>query len=133
MAEFTMPKNGEICWRELNSQNSAAAKEFYQELFGWQSEQSKVADVGYDEIHVDGKAVGGFMQINEQWGEDWQNIPAHWMTYVSVDNCDDTAEKVKENGGNVCVPPFDIPKVGRIAVINDPSGANFSIIQFVAH
>lgn len=132
MAEFNVPKHGEVCWRELTSQNIEKGKSFYQELLGWNIEQSKITDMGYSEIHVDGKAVGGMMKIDENWGENWQNIPAHWMTYIAVDNCDEIVEKIKANGGGVCVPPFDAPGVGRMSVVNDPSGATFSIIQFVS-
>lgn len=130
MAEFTIPKHGEVCWRELTTQNTDAAKPFYQGLFGWNLEQSKVTSMAYDEIHVGDKAVGGIMKIDEQWGEGWENIPAHWMTYIAVENCDAAVEKINENGGNVCVPAFDAPNVGRIAVCNDPAGATFSVIQF---
>lgn len=132
MAEFTAPKHGEICWRELTSQNIGKAKDFYRELLGWNLEQSKISSMAYDEIHIDGKAIGGMIQIDEQWGEGWENIPAHWQTYIAVDNCDSIVEKIKENGGGVCVPPFDAPGVGRMSVVTDPSGATFSVIQFVS-
>ena len=132
MAEFTIPEHGTICWRELTSTNVEAAKPFYQQLFGWTIEQSQVTgNIPYSEIHIDGKAVGGMMKIDEQWGENWDKIPAHWMTYIAVDNCDETVEKIKVNGGGVCVPPFDAPNVGRMSVVNDPGGATFSVIQFV--
>ena len=133
MAEFTIPKHGEICWRELTSQNIEKAKPFYQQLLGWKLEKSKVSPVDYTEIHFGEKAVGGMMAIDKSWGEGWEHIPAHWMTYIAVDDCDETVEKIKSNGGSVCVPPFDAPNVGRISVVNDPSGATFSIIQFVEH
>ncbi|HMS40835.1 MAG TPA: VOC family protein [Pyrinomonadaceae bacterium] len=131
MAEFTIPKHGEICWRELNTQNLDAAKTFYQGLFGWNLEQSKVSPVQYDEIHFNGEAVGGMMQITKEWGENWEKIPSSWMSYIAVENCDETIEKIKLNGGDVCIPAFDAPGVGRMSVVKDPSGAAFSIIQFV--
>ncbi|MCU0240233.1 MAG: VOC family protein [Pyrinomonadaceae bacterium] len=133
MAEQGNPKHGEICWRELSSQNVEKAKLFYQELLGWNIEQSKVSTAQYDEIHFGESSIGGMMKIDETWGETWDKIPPHWMTYIAVDNCDESIEKIKENGGNVCVPAFDAPNVGRISVVNDPSGATFSIIQFVSH
>lgn len=134
MAEFTVPAHGTICWRELTTQNVEKAKDFYQELLGWDLEKSKVSPaMDYTEIHTDGKAVGGMMKIDEQWGEGWEKIPAHWMTYIAVDNCDETVAKIKENGGGCCVPPFDAPNVGRMSVVNDPGGATFSVIQFFGH
>jgi hypothetical protein len=133
MAKQTISKEGEICWRELTTQNSEKAKTFYSELFDWNYKQSENTPMQYDEISANGESIGGVLQINDQWGEGWDKIPSHWMTYIAVDNCDTTIEKIKEHGGSVCVEPFDIPNVGRISVINDPSGANFSVIQlFVA-
>jgi hypothetical protein len=133
MAEFTVPKHGELCWYELNSQDVEKAKEFYRGLFGWKIEQSKVTEMAYSEIHRGNTAIGGMMQIDKQWGENWEKIPTHWMTYIAVDNCDETLEKITAHGGNVCVPAFDAPNVGRMAVVKDPSGATFSVIQFFAH
>ena len=132
MAEFTMPKHGELCWYELNSQNVEKAKEFYQGLFGWNIEASKLTGMDYSEIHHGEKAVGGMMQITKEWGENWEKIPSSWMTYVAVDNCDETLEKITANGGKICVPAFDAPNVGRMSVVTAPDGAAFSIIQFVA-
>lgn len=130
MAEFTIPKHGEICWRELTTKDSSAAKEFYQGLFGWEFENSKLAPVEYPEIHIDGKAVGGIMHMTEEWGDPLP--PSHWMSYIAVDDVEATVEKIKAHGGGVCVPPFDAPNVGRISIVNDPGGATFSVIQFVS-
>jgi len=129
MAEFDIPKAGEICWRELRTKDLPAALEFYSKLFGWTLEQSKVAaGMEYKEILVDGTAAGGMMPMDASWGE----VPSHWANYVAVDSADETAEKITANGGSVHVPPFDAPGVGRMAMVADPSGADFAIIQFVA-
>lgn len=130
MADFEIPANGSVCWYELTTQHVDAAKPFYEELFGWNLQPSKLSPVPYDEIHVGEKAIGGMLRIDESWGPDWASMPSHWMTYIAVDNCDATVESIKANGGNICIPAFDAPNVGRIAVCSDPAGATFSIIQF---
>ena len=128
MAEFTIPKAGELCWRELRSKNLPAAIEFYSKLFGWTTEQTKVSEMPYKEIILNGTAQGGMMGMDDpEWGE----LPSHWANYIAVDSADETAEKITANGGSVQVPPFDAPGVGRMAMVADPSGANFAIIQFV--
>ena len=132
MADFEIPKHGQLCWYELSAQKVADAMPFYQELFGWNLEKSKVSPVDYNEIHVNGQAVGGMMAIDESWGEGWEHIPANWSTYTAVDNCDETVEKIKANGGGVMHGPFDAPNVGRIALVTDNSGAPFAVIQFAA-
>jgi len=131
MAEFEKPKHGEICWQELNTKNLGAATEFYKGLFNWEIEQSKSTEMVYKEIHSGDKAVGAMMEINEGWGENWQKIPSAWMTYIAVDDIAESLEKIKQFGGGVCIEPFDAPNVGKISVVNDPSGITFSIIQFV--
>jgi len=130
MAQFDIPKPGEICWRELATKDLPAALEFYSKLFGWKLEQTKVSQMEYKEIIVDGVAYGGMMAIDENWGP--EPPPSHWNTYVAVKNTDETVEKIKANGGSVKVPPFDAPGVGRMSVVTDPSGAAFSVIQFAA-
>jgi predicted enzyme related to lactoylglutathione lyase len=129
MAEYEIPKPGEICWRELATKDLAKALSFYSELFGWTLEQSKITPMDYKEIHIDDEAVGGMMEINESWGPN--PPPSNWTTYIAVGNADQTAEKIRQNGGTIVHGPFDAPGVGRIAMAADPSGANFSIIQFV--
>ena len=64
-------------------------------------------------------------------GPMWQGIPPHWMAYVTVADCDGRAEKAKALGGKLRVPPKDIPNVGRFAIIDDPHGATFAIIQMI--
>lgn len=130
MAEFAIPKDNSICWRELATRDLGVAKDFYQAIFGWKLEQSKVTPLEYLEIHLDGKAVGGMMEINESWGEN--PPPSNWSTYVAVANADETAATIKANGGSIWQEPFDAPGVGRIALAADPSGANFAIIEFKA-
>lgn len=131
MADFEKPKHGEICWRELNTQNSDSAAEFYERLFGWTLEQSRLTSMRYQEIHTGGKAVGGMMEINDGWGENWQKIPSNWMTYIAVEDIAESVKKIKENGGNICIAPFDAPGIGKMSVVTDPSGIAFSVIQFV--
>ncbi len=128
MAEFNIPKAGEICWRELRTKDLPAAMEFYKRMFGWELPQTKVTPMDYKEIVVGDVACGGMMAIDAAWGDD--PPPPHWATYIAVANADETAEKITAHGGSVMVPPFDAPGVGRMAMVADPSGANFAIIQF---
>lgn len=130
MAEFNVPAPGAICWRELATKDLPAAMEFYSKLFGWTLEQTKITPMDYKEIIMDGVAQGGMMAIGEEWGPN--PPPSFWNSYVAVADADETAEKIKANGGSVNVGPFDAPGVGRMAMAADPSGANFAIIQFVA-
>jgi hypothetical protein len=54
------------------------------------------------------------------------------MIYISVADCDERAAKAKQLGAAICVPPTDIPNVGRFSVITDAQGAVFSLVQLTA-
>ena len=58
------------------------------------------------------------------------HVPSYWMPYFQVADADASAAKAKELGGNVMVPPTDIPKTGRFAIVNDPQGAMFAVFKF---
>jgi len=58
-----------------------------------------------------------------------QGIPPHWMLYISVESADDAVQGAAQAGGKVLAPPFDVFDLGRMAVIQDPTGAVFCIWQ----
>ena len=115
---------GTPAWPELATRDSGKAESFYTELLGWGAKKSQMP-VPYTEWQLGGQSIGGMMEMDGKWGE----APPHWMIYIMVADCDAVAEKAAQLGGTICVPPTDIPKVGRFAVLTDPQGAYFSIIQ----
>ena len=123
MSGFTMPAHGDFCWNELTTTDVAAAKRFYSELLGWQFKESQFGEETYTEILIGGKAVGGMYRPGPEC-----NAETRWMSYVAVEDVDAAAARVEGLGGKVCVPPTDIPTVGRFSVVSDPSGATISLI-----
>ncbi len=115
---------GTLCWVELACRDTEQAKSFYPKVLSWQHKPGDMPDFDYTHWIADETEVGGMMAMTEEWGD----IPAHWMLYFIVEDCDDAAGKVEALGGSVCVPPTDIPTVGRFSVVNDPQGGVFSII-----
>ncbi len=111
-----------FCWGELATRDTAAATAFYGQAFGW---KAKTGDPAYTEFHLGDQPFGGMLTMTAEM----EGVPPHWAPYFAVDDCDATAEKAKSLGANMCVPPQDIPNVGRFAVIADPQGAVFSIIK----
>ena len=69
--------------------------------------------------------VAGVLQMTAEWGD----MPSHWSIYVLVPDVDACVARAAELGGKVCVPAFDAPGVGRIARIDDPTGAGAYVIQ----
>ena len=113
-----------LCWNELLTNDTAKAIDFYTKLFGWKTKTDSGA-TPYTEIINGEEHIGGIMQIQPHMGP----MPPNWGIYVAVDDCDGTAQKAIASGGRQYVPPTDIPKVGRFAVLSDPQGAVFSIIK----
>jgi uncharacterized protein len=126
MQEAPEYKPGTFCWVELGTSDNTAAKNFYTQLFSWDFEDKPMGpDDVYTILKLDGKDVGGLYKLMPDMVA--QGIPPHWMSYVSVTSADETAEKAKAEGATIMNGPFDVFTIGRMAVIQDPTGAVFSI------
>ena len=115
---------GAFCWNELNTRDTETAAAFYGAVFGWKGKTSEGMD--YTELQLDGKSIGGMVDITDRVPAE---VPAHWMTYFGVESCDGAVAKVQELGGSLAVGPFDMPGVGRFAVVADPQGAHFAVFE----
>jgi predicted enzyme related to lactoylglutathione lyase len=132
LAEATDYKPGTFCWVELATSSSEAAKSFYAQLFGWGFIDSPMGpDSVYTMLKLDDKDVGGLYQLMPDMVA--ANIPPHWLSYVLVENADESAEKAKSAGATLLKEPFDISTIGRMAVIQDPTGAVFALWQSGTH
>lgn len=118
---------GAMSWNELNTREPEAAKAFYGEVFGWSFEEREFEGAGaYTSITLGEETVGGLSNIADRVPAE---VPAHWLVYFAVEDADATLAKANEGGGEVSVGPMDIAEVGRIAVVKDPFGAFFAVIQ----
>jgi predicted enzyme related to lactoylglutathione lyase len=113
---------GSFCWSELVTRDVQAAARFYHAVFDWHAATD--GSVDYTEWKLVDRTVGGMTPMTEQWPAE---AAAHWMVHFAVEDCDAAAATAVELGGAICVPPEDIPP-GRLAVVEDPQGAVFSVI-----
>ena len=128
MQETPDPKPGSFCWVELGTTDNEAAKTFYTQLFGWEAEDHPMGPDGvYTILKLDGKDVGGLYKLTADMVG--QGVPPNWMSYVATKNADETTEKAKAAGATIMNGPFDVYTLGRMSVIQDPTGAVFSIWQ----
>ena len=114
---------GRVVWHDLIINDVAKAKHFYAELLGWEYKIEHTADFvwkpgegDYPLIIVNQQVHGGFIELA-------QNIVSQWVAYVSVENVDVVTTKAKALGATIERKPFDVPGVGRSAMIRDPQGA----------
>lgn len=122
-------EHGALCWNELMTKDTAAAKKFYTSLFGWIAQDQDMGPMGtYTMFMNAGRPAGGMMQITPNMGP----IPPNWVVYFAVDDVDARARKAESGGAKLMVPPRDIPGVGRFSVMTDPQGAAVAIITLAA-
>lgn len=114
---------GALCWTELNTRDPETAAAFYGAVFGWKAETSE-GPMQYTELKVDGKSIAGMMDMT---GRVPDEVPAHWLVYFAVADCDAAVATTKQSGGQVFMEPMDLP-IGRFAVLGDPQGAAFAVI-----
>ena len=118
---------GDFIWYELMSADPEAAKTFYDEVVGWNI-GSAVADYnGYRMIErSDGKPAGGILPLTAEMQQ--HGARPTWLGYIHVADVDQAAREIDQDGGKLLMS-HDIPNVGRIALVTDPSGAHFYIMK----
>jgi len=121
-----MNEPGALCWTELETSNVDACRGFYTKVFGWKTETRQMAEGPYVVFSAGEKQVCGMMACSKNTPK---GTPSHWTVYFAVKGCDDTVEKAKKLGAKIVVPPADIPDVGRFAMMFDPQGAFFAVLQ----
>lgn len=115
----------DIIWTELMTRDSEAASDFFKALFGWQMTPPPLHPE-YTIFTNEGKKLGGIMKMGEEFPD---ALPPHWIPCIEVADVDATIAEAQKLGGTICTAPFDIPDVGRYALITEPSGSVFSILK----
>ena len=122
---------GALCWTELQTGDTAAAGHFYTQLFGWTAKSGSAdSSMPYTEFTVRGGSapIAGMLKLDPAWGK----VPPNWLPYFQVADCGGTVAKAGQLGGRTHVEPTDIGNVGRFAVLADPQGATFAVVQMQA-
>jgi predicted enzyme related to lactoylglutathione lyase len=132
MAHIDKHKPGSFCWIELSTNDQHAAKSFYSSLFGWEAND---IPMGPNEAYTIFKLQGGDVSAACTLRPDQrsQGVPPHWLLYVAADNADAAANRAAQAGGKVLAPAFDVMDVGRMAVLQDPTGAVLCVWQAKRH
>jgi predicted enzyme related to lactoylglutathione lyase len=132
MATMTSYTPGSFCWNELVTTDSASAKSFYSSLFGWNATDQEFAPGNYyTTLDIGGKAVCALYGMDAAQRE--RGVSPHWNLYISVENVDDSSAKAASLGATVVLPPFDVMEVGRMSIIQDPTGAMVCLWQPKQH
>jgi hypothetical protein len=119
---------GNFCWIELHTTDQNAAKSFYASLFGWAAHDNPMGPNDfYTEFKLQDREAAAGCTLRPE--ERSQGMPPYWMIYIAVKNADDTVTKAKQLGGKALTAAFDVMDAGRMAIIQDPTGAIFCVWQ----
>ena len=116
-----MTRHGEFNWVELQTRDAQKAIDFYSASIGWTFQAEEMPSGGTYWIGMaSGKPVCGILTLDDDNGV---TDPDRWVVYVHVDDLDDAVARIGDHGGEVLRAPWDVPGVGRVAMIRDPGGS----------
>ena len=118
--------HGAPCWFETLTTDVDRATEFYSGLFGWTPDVMPMPGYNYTTFKHGGAFVAGMMKIGPEMG----TTRSHWGTYFTVKDVDEAAREAVKLGARLCVPPRDIPGIGRFCGITSPQGVTFYGIKY---
>jgi predicted enzyme related to lactoylglutathione lyase len=113
---------GKFVWFELVTRDAKKAQAFYGEVLGWKVAPMSMGDVTYEMIALGEKPIGGYTAADK-------GTAPHWTSYLSVKDIDAAIARVKAEGGKVLEAVKDVPTVGRMVKIADPTGATLNLFQ----
>lgn len=124
--------DGLFSWVDLNTTDLEGAHAFYSGLFGWEVDNQPLpGGMSYTNFRIDGYSVAGAGELMPELKA--AGAPSVWTSYVNHSDIDAIAARATEAGGNVFLPPMDVMDQGRMALIQDPTGAPFGLWQPAIH
>lgn len=120
------PLVGKFVWRDLMTDDPALVKPFYAALLGWEYVETRSLGRPYTLIRSGGQFIAGIAQGQRRLPHEGN---AQWLSFLSVADVDRAAQATAAAGGSVLLAPFDVPRVGRAAVVADPQGAPLGLLR----
>ncbi|MEM8640276.1 MAG: VOC family protein [Cyanobacteria bacterium P01_G01_bin.54] len=125
-------EHGVFCWVDLATSDPEAAQDFYGELLGWSFEDRSPTDAPPYWMALKGdRSVAALFPLAEEMQT--QQIPPHWQSYINVTDIDATLATWQAQGGTVISPAFAVMNYGRMAIVQDPTGAMVNLWQAQDH
>jgi predicted enzyme related to lactoylglutathione lyase len=121
-------RNGSFVWVELATSDQPAAKNFYTSLFAWTVNDMPMGPGEFYSIfQLQGRDSAAAYTLRPEQRS--QGVPPNWLLYVGVESADAATQRIPQLGGSVLMPAFDVGDMGRMAVLQDPTGAVFAVWQ----
>ncbi|MEU8691273.1 VOC family protein [Streptomyces sp. NPDC048665] len=119
---------GTPCWADAMFSDVEGAKRFYGDVLGWAFGESSSEYGNYTQAYVDGKAVAAV--VPPMPGQEGQS---QWCLYFAAPDAAATAQKVRDNDGEVLMEPMQVGDFGTMCLAREPSGAVFGVWQAGSH
>lgn len=118
---------GNPCWYELTTSKNhlQSAEDFYANILGWTFDDAGMPGFDYHLAKTANDMVAALMQQPD----DAAGVPPHWMTYFAVDDIDAFLADARAAGARLIRGPDEVPGTGRFALLTDPQGAAFGVLQ----
>ncbi len=121
-----MSEQSPFIWHELVTPDQTSSGAFFSQLFGWTRKEIDAGSFGiYTLFQKNGQDVAGMMNPTS----DTPGKGSFWHSYIAVEDIEECAKQASLLGGSVVVPPQEVPDVGRICVVADPTGAIAHLMQ----
>lgn len=117
---------GALTWNELATTDTQASSDFYTSLLGWTAETADFDGRPYTTFSNGDRPAGGMIDMTGAMPE---TVPPHWLAYFAVADANATIADAERLGGQKMNGPMELTGVGTMAVIADPQGAVFAILQ----
>lgn len=119
--------HGDFIWTDLSAYDPDVAKPFYTGVMGWNWSGE---DQGYYTAFNASEPVATLYQMPQKFLD--IGMPSFWMSYIAVDDAAAVAAQIKEFGGKVELGPEEAKDGSCFALIRDPLGAGFTIVEGLA-
>ncbi|MFD7511480.1 VOC family protein [Streptomyces sp. NPDC059853] len=125
MADFP---DGAPIWADCVVAELNAGKTFYREMFGWDFRSAGPDYGGYTMATLDGKPVSALMPPMPG-----QELTPTWTLYFATSDVQETAGRIRENGGTLLLEPMSVGEFGRMLIAQSPDGLTFGCWQPGTH
>ncbi len=119
----TIDPTGRFYWFDLMTTDPDAGTAFFSAVIGYQPRQWGGMEYTMLGVGEGEGAVGGVSKLAEE--AQAMGAPTHWLSYIGHPDVDALARQAEGLGGKLLTPTFDVPEVGRIAILQDPHGGVF--------
>lgn len=123
--------HGTFHWNELRTRDAKKAMKFYGDTIGWTFQRTETPTGEAYWLAIEGGIpVAGLFHLTSPR---FDSVPESWMSFLAVDDVDARVAKALKAGARLMMPIFDVPDVGRIAMLMEPGGAGIGWITPVAN